>query len=460
MDMKMNKKGQTQLIVIVLLILSVGTIAVLAVTGNINLADITQSCSASDGYIQVPYIPFLKCDLSGTTRDYTLSIPSVGGDWVQIPENTNGYSVRLMSEKVGVFSSNRRFEYYICPQKGITTNCIHKITDDKSGAFDVSLGQIASGSYVWAEYQGACLLKVCAKAGATYQVVYQPYTLQRTDVLRGSGEILGSEGCHVPDAEWAARLTATFEGKPAPTSRDLQPNQVFNYFSGTITRIASGNLEANGKYCIYSNGVGTLYPVVQLNTASGCYNVVDVNNGNAGIQDCCSGDDLPDKTCVKGKWVSTVNAECDTLNPCKGPDWNPEIGTDKTVIRYNCVNSKCVAQTKTVDCNKDSDCAATNLRCNLNTFKCEVASVGVNTPGTTVLATDETTCVKDGNTWIPKTTTKKCPLFGLLPIGCSTNVVEAHCEDKTTNWLLWFSIILVIIILLLIFGKKLGALVK
>lgn len=204
--------------------------------------------------------------------------------------------------------------------------------------------------------------------------------------------------------------------------------------------MSEGNMD--GKYyCIYSNGVANLYPVIKLTTASNSYNVVDVTSGSKGTQDCCSGDNLPDKTCVNGVWKPTANAECSTLNPCEGNEWRQNLGTDKQVIKYNCVNSKCVAETKTVDCNKDSDCASTNLRCNSNTFKCEVASVGVNNEGTKVLATDETTCVKNGDKWIPKTTSKKCPLFGLIPIGCSTEVVEAHCESGTINYLKWILII-------------------
>jgi hypothetical protein len=433
-----NKKAIAPLLIIAL----IGILIAGAYYGVLN----TGSLVGASGYIEAPYIPFLKCDLSGTTRDYTKTIDGSAGQWLEIPDNTNGYSVTLMSEKSKLFDSNRRFDYYICPQKSKTTNCVHKTTEWKAGNFDLSLGQQASGRYVWVEYQGVYFFSQRPRPGASYKITYQPYTLQRTDLLRGSGEILGSEGCNVPDSEWNNRLIASFKDKiPSDGVRKLQPNEIFNYFSGTITRMSEGNMDGNF-YCIYSNGEAKLYPIKVLKTASNSYNVVDILT-ISGTQDCCSGDNLPDKTCVKGKWVSTVKAECSMINPCEGNDWRPDYGTDNKAIRYECVNSKCVVKTKTVECNKDADCKATNLRCNLNSFKCEIASVGVTDEGTEILATSETDCLKQGNKWVPKTTTKKGLLFGLIPFGGSTEVVEAHCEPGT-NWLMWIIIIAVVGVIL------------
>lgn len=452
----MNKKG-----VIHPLVLAIGFIAslltILSISGIINIqgavAELTGTSSGE--YIQVPYIPFLKCDLSGTTRDYTRTISGTGGQWLELPDNTNGYSIKLMSEKLTTFETMRRFEYYICPQESITTNCIRKVTDWKAGDFYINLGTLADGRYVWAEYQGVYWLSYRARSGASYQITYQPYTLQRTDLLRGSGEILGSEGCYVPYTEWNERLISSFKDKvPSDGDRTLQPNEIFNYFSGTITRMALGNIE-NGKYCVYSNGVATLYPIIPLKTAIATYNVVDVNSPS-GTQACCSGDNIPDKTCVNGKWVSTLNEECSFLNPCEGNDWRPNYGIDKQVVRYECVSSKCVLKTKAVDCNKDSDCASTNLRCNPTTFKCEVASIGVDDAGTQVLATSELDCLNQGNKWIPKTTTRTGLLWGIIPFGGTTEVVEAHCEPQTIKWLLWIAIGFIVVAFFL-FSSRLMA---
>ncbi len=208
--------------------------------------------------------------------------------------------------------------------------------------------------------------------------------------------------------------------------------------------MSQGNLESNGKYCIYSNGVGNLYPVVPISFASGNYNVVDVTRGNSGTQDCCSGDNLPDKTCINGVWIPTAKAECSVLDPCEGNEWRANYGTDNQKIRYECIESKCVAKIVNVDCNKDAGCKSTNLRCNPNTFTCEFASVGVDTPGTPVLSTTETECLKEGNKWIPKTTTKTGLLGGLIPFGGSTEVVEAHCEQSGINWTKIIIIVLII----------------
>ena len=446
-----NKKAFAPILIIIAVLAFAAYFVSTGAINKISTGDLTGS--TVDGYIQVPYIPFLKCDLSGTTGDYTKTIDGSGGQWLEIPENTNGYDVRLTSEKKGTFETGRRFEYYICPQRGITTNCDHKFSETKAGDFDLNLGKISNGRYVWVEYQGQYLFSYRARPGANYKITYQPYTLQRTDILRGSGEIQGSEGCNVPNNEWDNRLISNFKDKSASDGvRKLQPNEIFNYFSGTITRMSEGNMDGSF-YCIYSNGIATLYPVRTLKTASSTYNVVDVSE-SAGTQSCCSGDNLPDKTCVKGNWISTEKAECGLLSPCEGNEWRQNLGTDKQVIRYECVNSKCVAKTKTVDCNKDSDCASTNLRCNLNNFKCEIASVGVEDKGTAVLATSETDCIKQGNKWIPKKTTNTGLLFGLIPYGGKTEVVEAHCEATQINWLFWI-LTLLILIILFYFGKPL-----
>jgi len=421
-----NKKG-----IAPLMLLIAG--AVLIIAGSLGYLSLG-SIIGSDGYIQVPHYATLKCEQSGVSKDFTATISSSGGDWLNLPENTNEYSVRLISEKASAFSTARRFEYYICPQKALLSNCVHKYTDYNQGGFDTSLGTISGSKYVWAEYQGVYLLSYRARSGASYQITYKPFVLIRYDSLRGGQQEVSSTGCQVPgsDISWTNRILST-DGLKIPNgvakSQTMQPGERFNYVSGTITRMSEGNVE-NGKYCIYSNGQATLYDIKQLVTASNTYNVVDTD-AKLGTQECCSGDNLPDRTCQNGKWVSTATSQCSLINPCEGSEYRRDYSNDMQVIKYSCVSGKCVAQTKQVECNKDTDCTS-NMRCDTNKWSCVMAS-NINIAGDESLPTDQATCEKKGYNWIPKKTEKS---GGFLKIfGTKEIIIEAHCEKPTSWWI-------------------------
>lgn len=448
--MKILIKSKKAFAPILALILLVGaSIVLLSYSGVINTGSLL---SSNGGYIQAPYYATISCTQSGASKSFSQPI-ATDGQWLnsQLPSNTNEWSIRLLSESGTLFSTGRRFEYYICPQQSLSSNCIRKFYPISSpypaGNFDYQLGTISSDKYIWVQYQGQYLLNWRGRTGSTFEVTYKPFVLKRDDKFRGGvQEVSGAIGCEIPatDPAWTDRITSTLLGgvKIAPGSRTLSVGQDFNYISGTVTRMATGNVESNGQYCIYSNGIATLYPIKQLQTASYSYDVVDVTY-SSGSQDCCSGDNTPDRTCVNGKWQSTQNAECSFINPCEGSEWRADLTTAKQKIRYECISGKCQAQTQPALCTKDSDCS-TNMRCDTNLFACVMAST-VGGAGVTPLATNEVDCNKQGNKWIPKTSTSS---GGFLGFGGKTVIVEAHCEKPTAWWkqvLLIFSIIVLLI---------------
>ena len=435
-----NKKAMFPLLIVAAFILITG---LLITTNVLNPGDIIGG--VENGYFSIPHYATIKCEQSGTAKFYTNSL-ATDGQWLELPSNANQYDIKFKYGDTPLWSTIGYVEYYICPQKSISSNCQYQKGVSHS---DVNVGAVSGSSYVWAQKikTNAIGLGKYADDGASYTITYNPFVLLRYDSLRGGQqEVSGAIGCQVPsyDEGWANRvISAIGLSVPDGTAKTqiLQPGERFNYISGSLLSVAAGNLDGNA-YCIYSNGKATIYPIRSLTTGKATYNIVDTNIPSR-TQECCSGDNLPDKTCVNGQWLSTATNECGLFNACEGSEWRRDFNADSQLIKYDCINNKCAVAIKQVECTKDSDCSS-NFRCNTNSWVCEQASE-ITTEGVKSIPTDESTCRNKGYNWVPKTTTK----IGTWPFnifGSKTTVVEAHCEPPASIWKWIFYGVVIIII--------------
>jgi len=243
----MNKKGYSIFLIIAVL---AGLITILSFSGIINTAEIT---GGETGYIQIPRYCTITCQQKGVSTDFTKTIME-SGEWISdnMPKNTNEWSIRLISDKGKWYETQRRFEYYDCPQRDKTqSNCIHKFTEWQSGGnFDFNLGTISSSRFIYVQYQKKKIPFGTGTAdGSSFQVTYKPFILQRDDIARGGKtEVSGAIGCEIPlvDEAWKDRiLSAVGLSYPSinPQDRNLEVGENFNYLCGTLTTITEGTLE-------------------------------------------------------------------------------------------------------------------------------------------------------------------------------------------------------------------------
>lgn len=455
-----SKKGVAPIIIALTFIAAVVTI--LSATGYIRnpIASITGDVSAK--YIEAPYYATIKCEQSSTANDYSADI-SADGEWISdnLPLNTDEWNIRLQSDPKSRLRFRRRFEYWICPQRSKEDNCIHKSTaSSDTGDFDYSLGSISSDRHIYVEFQSFGFdFDYDPVDGGSFFVTYKPYTLFRTDRTRGGEQqVQGAIGCTLPpyDDAWEDRVVYSEDPDVKP-SKDisLELGDRFNYISGTITRASMGNVQ-DGGYCIYSNGRANIYDIKKIKTQSHTYYVVDIDD-KIGTDECCDGQNEPDRTCIDGNWQSTRDAECSLFNPCEGSEWRTDYSTSlPQAIKYSCVDGICQVETKEVECSRDTDCK-TNEVCNPNTFECEQASVEGG-GGEERIPTTQEECLEKGYEWIPKQTKKSGGLnVGGFGIGGETVIVEAHCERPSfTSWG-WIIALIFIAVVLLIFRNQLFA---
>lgn len=441
-----NKKGLAPLIAIIGII--AGLITIMSAFGVINIKGSIASVTGSAEYIQAPYFATISCVQSGTSKSFSGTIAE-SGEWIsdKLPKNTNEWAVTLY-ENNQPFLTDPFFEYYVCPQRQILTNCRHYDGKSSTSGTQLILPLVSADDFIWVQKQTYVFFNRKGSDGGTFTVTYKPFELWRQDSFRGGyQQVSGALACQIPysDPAWSNRvLSSVGVDVDIASSRDLRPGESFNYISGTVTRLSEGNTQ-DGGYCIYSNGQGKIYPITQVTTPSGAYNIVDVTKSPTKTVQCCNGDNLPDKTCVNGQWQSTIQAECSFLDPCEGTEWRASLQNVDQAVKYQCVEGQCVLKTKDVECTIDSQCS-TNERCDVNSFTCEQASV-VGGAGDERVPLDQDACLKKGYKWIPEVSTKKDKFLGLF--GGSTVTVQAHCEAPGKfNWKLWIGLGLIVLILL------------
>lgn len=401
---------------------------------------------SSSGYFEAPYFATIRCEQKGVSDTLTGTIPS-NGEWIsdKLPTNTNEWSIKLLSDKRGTFSIDKRFEYYVCDVKDLgSSTCRRSTTEYKSVAntyFSENIGTISAKKYIWVQYQSKTLTGIKGEDGSSYEVTFKPFVLTLEDRLRVGLNEIGTNGCIIPtsDISWQNRILSSTDTdlEIATSSNSLKVGEWFNYVSGTVTRAEEGNLQGGG-YCIYSNGNAKIYSLDTLKTAQATYKIVNTDD-IIGNPECCNGLTYPDgKTCSNGNFINLNEKPCSTSSDCGSLEWNRYLGEEKTIAKWTCQKNigdstgTCVQQTQKVECSADTDCA-NGYRCSVNTWKCVSSATIGNTSG-------QLTCDK----WYQEEgseTTYKYSVLG-IKFGATEQKV---C--KTASWLTTLEIIGAITIL-------------
>jgi len=324
---------------------------------------------AQDRYVEIPFSASVECQQAGTSKTLIKDI-SERGEWISddLPTNTNEWNIILRGEG-GI--TGKRFEYYICPSRTFCSN--RQFAQFSSSGGSKSLGLISSDMHVWVQYQTFSFGSWKEFDKGSYTLTYKPFRLIRDDPLRGGRQEI-SDTCIIPtsDPSWQNRITkydGTENWKTWGGSNSLRPGDFYNYITANVVAVTEGNLQ-DGGWCFFENGQARIFAIETIETASGNHNRVNLDN-QIGSAECCNREAIPGGICQDGKFIPTEEAECGTRADCGIIEWSPgETSTEAR--RPQCIENKCVFETKEVDCTLDSQCR-TGEFCSRNTFTCEIA---------------------------------------------------------------------------------------
>jgi hypothetical protein len=274
----------------------------------------------------------------------------------------------------------------------------------------------------------------------TYTVKAIPFGLYRYNALGGGIVPINSRSCKVTDSIYSNEILS----ETVSTAKDTRTGQVvsvngnaeiihpndeipigkpYNYVSDFVT-VPSFTLEQyNGQYvkCIMDGTTRTYYGFSTITTPDGTYNVMDFNKV-VGNPVCCERESTPSKTCQDGKWIAHEEAQCSLIKPCPGSVWNPDPNNNKQLVKYKCLDSKCVAEYKAVQCTSSSQCASNQI-CDAN-WNC--VNAGTNPNPTPVNCS---TCPECQGC----STQCQAKLGGLVP----SNPVQIGSQECVSKFLFW-----------------------
>lgn len=361
-----------------------------------------------ESYIQAPVFGYFKCEPVGVMQ-YTIRTPMTTGasGYILAPEDIQSWDLFIsQTETTKWYSVDRRVVYKICDVDGLCETFIEdapgflKIKDVPT----VHVPNLVVTDSVYVEYQRKPLLGdwVVQPNGAEWYIGYIPFALTKTGPLSGSYQYTSIEqGCNFPSTESDLQRI----GDKLITSKNLV-NNLINSKIPIQTQTSSANdklppyatrnfIEGyvpfsveNSKVVTYGGKEGyclnnVIYGITSAETNSGIYKIVDTNYNsilNPSVT-CCPGDVNPgtQEVCIQVgdtfKWQpNDVEGSCSLFQPCAGAGF--QCTSSKTQITYDCVNTKCIPTTKTVDCCYDSDCTGGEL-CDLKDNECITLKPGI-----------------------------------------------------------------------------------
>lgn len=465
-----NKKGVVPLLLIAML----AAIGFLFAANYVSVGEIT----GSGGYIERPVFNWYACEpqQGGIAKTGNTTISS-GGTWIEKSVASDSYTVNVLIDKVPIVGNAERIKYSVCNSKVISqSNCpliferIISTTSREKGHI-YTLADIDTDEQLFVKYEVQYVPFGPWKeySGAKYYVAYKPYGLVKYDVLHSGSTIINKNSCTVStnDESWKDRFISTDSkalnsqspGKNT-VETNLEPDEKRSFISGYVTSPAADKAFITYKnqqaWCLRGSNSGDIYKVNSVTTGSGTYKIASVEySDKIGSEQCCPGDKKPGFACNDNfKWTSTqpiddkgtTNGECSAFNPCQAAAETP--WTTKTVAKYSCVSSKCVLQTRAVECANTKDCADSNKICDANTWKC--VNAGVNLAGNKIVVTPDNSvdCKTAGGVWVTdKTTSKEGSLcFAGIGICQEKTVAQSYCKMPKFNFsaLAWILVIIAI----------------
>ena len=339
-------------------------------------------------YIQAPTFYYYECNAASQPVESThvnLAIGNTGG-WIICPANTDTCDLWIrQTESTSWYSSNRRVVYQVCHNNGANCDPQVFVTTDSSffnqqrlHTLQIPNLLITDRVFINYQYQKIIYGWEDQPNGAEWYQTYKPFILWKVDMFGGGRTEYTSieQGCNFPASSVSGLLnTITNSIKQINTQTSTSNTNVPFYktrnFIGTYVPISTANVNFvtyGGKdgYCLSRQ----IFAITTAVTNGGTYQIVD-SNFNTRLADsvaCCPGETEPTRKCNSNfGWDPIQEAQCSQFNACAGSTWMPS--SSKTLIRYNCVNSKCVPETKTVDCISNLDCG-NNQVCDTSTYKC------------------------------------------------------------------------------------------
>lgn len=367
---------------------------------------IFQTIIPTGNYIQAPTFYYYECNAASQPVESLHTVLATGSSngWITCPSNTDQCDLIVsQTEKTAWYSTERRLAYQICHASGSCDPVKYEYSPqwlpwEKSLAPSVRISNLLSTDKVWVNYQARNLLLQWKDQpnGAEWFQNYKPFILWKVDMFNGGRTEYTTvqQGCNFPSTgNLINSVTNSIKqiSEQSSTSNTNLPFYKTRNFIGTYVPISTSNVNFvtyNGQqgYCLNRQ----IFAITTVTTNDNTYQIVDSNFNTrlANSVTCCPGETQTNQKCNSNfQWENIVNAECSAFKACAGADWM--ISSSKTLVRYNCIESKCVPETKQVSCTYNSDCGS-NQVCDTKTYTCINVIPGEIIPNKTI--TQDDTC--------------------------------------------------------------------
>lgn len=436
---------------------------------------VIQTAIPSGTYVQAPTFYYYECAPASQpveSSHTTLTTGSSNG-WITCPANTDTCDLWIsQTETLKWYSTDRRLVYQIChnnkascdSQVFSSTNVWNLYQSSTIKAPTIHISNLLSTDSVYVNYQSSNILLQWSDKpnGAEWYQTYKPFVLWKVDMFGGGRTqyTTDSQGCNFPAGDINKLINSVTNSAKQISSQSSTSNTYLPFyktrnFIGTYVPIATANVNFvtyNGQqgYCLNRQ----IFAITTVTTNGGTYQIVD-NNFNTRLASsvtCCPGETQPNQKCKSDFTWETLSttpnqpsAQCSAFNACAGADW--QDSSSKTQVRYNCVNSKCVAETRTVECVYNSDCGVNN-QCDSYLHKCIIVEPGVVIPNNT--ATNAPTC-NWYETYLVKSDTSYA-WYDVLHISPKTTTTSGCYTNSIVYVLIFGAVIILVLIVVIVYS--------
>lgn len=436
----MNKKGVFPYIAI-LVVLSIGAVALLAVTGNLNIGAITETSASSLDYDNVYVLNWgSMCCQAGSYK--TLDGPKYADDKITTQCKENVDTCDLIIECAGPFPALAigycKVEYNECDIGG--SNCVKRTYT--IGKYDIKQFPLQAG-------KEATFLKNSALADDRKYYTWERkgaiYRLKITE----NGKIVLDDSCTLSDSLKGKVLAGIPNQIPRGNCEDDGPINYFLGYSQSYTK--TYKYKTQEVVC----QTRTVYGIDTQTFKDG--SVVRIMGNKIADVECCPsesncGTDFKFK--VDAVKECTYNYECDNGGDLFGI-------TQTTAGYFVCQGGECVKKTKQVECTSDSVCQTRYGGGYICSKAQETWGECIEAPsgpycgdGYCDIGESKSTCAEDcelecleNEKLVSKEKKVDCIVGFPVYWGCSTEVSK-ECKAEGVNWVLWILLGLVFILLL------------
>jgi hypothetical protein len=434
---------------------------------------LNETFSSTSQYIQVPAFGYYECAPSGVAVASPLNnIPSTGSGFVTCPKNSAECNIQIRVP-VTSWGSNLISDYKVvtqicdiesgaCQQQNIMpVNTYGKNSGD--GYYTLNNIPLLVSQKIWIDYQKKTLFSTTGLSGSQYKFNYIPFIIWKNGIFNIGGRTplttvkegceFGTYGINTNNFLISETLSQVNIQQTTLSNTVLQPYQTRGFVENFIPISVENRRFVIDGYC--SNNA--IYKIDTVKTNSGTYKVVRQDMTPIRSVTCCPGDTDGVRVCKSDfNWsviTATSTVECSAFNPCPILFWT-EGSTPGNLVKQTCQNSKCVPETKTVECTRNSMCQ-TGQSCDMISYTC------INNPGGTILesntSTTATQCEQKAKAaplagWVWKeSTTTSCGMNPFCWAGITSPKVTTTGECKASFVIYWILGAIIIVLALIFF---------